>query len=206
MQLRTPRKLAAAATLTLATCLFASCSATSSSSPEGADTKATSPSPSPAAASVAERFTSPEYGYSVTLPAGWTASQAHMRWDGRAGLSIESFDVDLFVGTGSASSFGAAAKWSHGLASYERFLIALNERTHGDTCPSKPETEGRIAIGASRGVLLEYNCGILINQAATVRRGVGYFFLFRDPGVDAAFNRADHAAFAQILRSVEFPH
>jgi hypothetical protein len=55
-------------------------------------------------------------------------------------------------------------------------------------------------------VLLEYNCGILINMAATVRHGVGYVFVFRDDSVQAASDRTDHAVFAQILRSVEFPH
>jgi len=54
--------------------------------------------------------------------------------------------------------------------------------------------------------LLEYNCGILINIAGTVRHGVGYWFAFRYLSVHAASDPAGHAAFVEIRRSVEFPH
>ena len=60
-------------------------------------------------------------------------------------------------------------------------------------------------MGGQPGVLLAYNCGILINIAATVHHGVGYWFAFRDPAVAAATDPADHAAFMDILRSVQFP-
>ena len=54
-------------------------------------------------------------------------------------------------------------------------------------------------------MLLGYNCGILVNIAATVHRGVGYAFFLADDSVQAATDPADHATFDKILRSVQFP-
>ncbi len=205
MRLRKPTRLLASTALTLAACVIASCSAgaasNSSSSVAGSGTTG---SPSQTASPV--RFHSPEYGYTVTLPGGWTANQAYSKWDGKTELSKDSFDVDVFIGPSSAISFATAAGWTHGLASYARYLIASTARYHSDTCPRRPNRHVGIAIGGGPGVLLEYNCGILINTAATVRHGVGYVFVFRDDSVQAASDRTDHAVFAQILRSVEFPH
>jgi hypothetical protein len=202
---RPTRLLLASSALALAACVIASCSGgtTSNSSPEDAGSGATSPSHSASPVS----FDSPEYGYTVTLPAGWAATQAYSKWDGSAELVKDSLVVDRFFRpSSSAITFAAAAGWTHGLASYARYLIASNVRYHSDTCPRRPNRQVGVAIGGRPGVLLEYNCGILINIAATVRRSVGYVFTFRDDSVQAASDRTDHAVFAQILRSVEFPH
>ena len=207
MRLRKRTRLLASTALTVAACVIGSCSAnaTSSSSPSVAGSAANGSSPSQTPSPV--RFHSPEYGYTVTLPAGWTANQAFSKWDGSAELVKDSFDVDVFFRpSSSATSFAAAAHWTHGLASYARYLIASTVRYHSDTCPRRPNRQAGIAIGRRPGVLLEYNCGILINIAATVRHGVGYVFTFRDDSVQAASDPTDHAVFAQILRSVEFPH
>jgi len=207
MRLRKPTRVLASPVLILAACVIASCSAgtTSHSSPRVAGSGATGASSSQTASPV--RFDSPEYGYTVTLPAGWTANQAYSKWDGSAELVKDSFDVDVFFRpSSSATSFAAAAHWTHGLDSYARYLIACTARYHSDTCPRRPNRQAGIAIGGRPGVLLEYNCGILINIAATVRHGVGYVFTFRDDSVQAASDRTDHTVFAQILSSVEFPH
>jgi hypothetical protein len=151
-------------------------------------------------------FTSPEYGYTLTLPAGWIANQAYARWDGVGELVHDSLDVDVFFRpSSSALSFAASAAWAHGLPAYRKFLIASTVRYHSDTCPRRPNRQAGIRIGGRPGVLLEYNCGILINLAATVRHGVGYVFTFRDDNVQAASDRTDHAVFVQLLHSVEFP-
>ena len=69
-----------------------------------------------------------------------------------------------------------AAASTLNLPRYTSALIADNFRYHGDTCPAKPEVREAITIGGGTGVLLSYNCGILINLAAAVRDGVGYQF------------------------------
>lgn len=176
----------------------AATSATSSAS----QTAATTPTPT--------SFTSATYGYTVTVPAQWLSVQATKRWDGKAGhamagLSHDAADVDQFVYNSNLSSWAVAAPWKQDLAAYTTALIAANARYHGDSCPAKPQARTRITVGGSPGVLLTYNCGILINIAGVVHHGVGYRFGFRDLNVHAATDPADHAAFVHILESVQFP-
>jgi hypothetical protein len=150
-------------------------------------------------------FTSAKYGYTLTVPANWTTAQAGSTWDGHTALSIDAGQVDeFFSDVEGKGSFGVAARWTRDLAAYTRWLVAWTQLTHGGTCPPKPETTTPVTIGGQPGVLLEYNCGILINIAATVRHGVAYQFVFRDDGVQAASDPGDHAVFLQILRSVKF--
>jgi hypothetical protein len=91
------------------------------------------------------------------------------------------------------------------LADYVTELIAWNYKYHGDTCPAKPESQTPIKVGGVAGVLVQWNCGILINNAVTVRNGVAYQFLFRDQAVQAASDPADKATFLSLLGSVKFP-
>jgi hypothetical protein len=150
-------------------------------------------------------FTSATYGYTLTVPAGWTSRQAFEKWDIQSELDGTSILVDLF-GEPSVSrgAFAAAARWKRGLAAYTTYLITWNAHYH-ELCPQRPNARSRVAIGGQPGVLLAYNCGILVNIAATVHRRVGYLFTFVDRGVAAATDPTDHATFLKILRSVHFP-
>jgi hypothetical protein len=155
-------------------------------------------------------FTSAMYGYTVTLPAQWVSVPATKRWDGNAGhamagLSHDAADVDQFVYNANLSSWAVAAAWKQDLAAYTVALIAANARYHGDSCPARPQARTAITIGGSPGILLAYDCGILVNIAGVVHHGVGYRFGFRDLNVHAATDPADHAAFTEILGSVQFP-
>ena len=145
------------------------------------------------------------YGYTLQLPALWSSIQAQKEWDGKASLSSDSDEVDQFPGTYNASSWAVAAPSTQNLAGYTAAMMAATARDHGDTCPAKPETRKQITIGDGPGVLLEYDCGILINLAAAVHHGVGYQFGFRDPTVKAATDPADLATFLGILKSMQFP-
>jgi len=196
-------KIAAFGSLFAAVTLVASCSG-SASAPTSATTGSATPTLSSSAAAHTT-FTSARYGYTLTPPAQWSTVQAAYKWDHRSGLTIESLEVDKFIsGVTGRGAFAVARRWHGDLAAYTTFLIAWTHRTHGDTCPPKPDTRNPVTIGGRPGVLLAYNCGILINIAATVQHGVGYQFVFRDSGVSAASDPADHAAFLQILRSVQF--
>ena len=150
-------------------------------------------------------FKSETYGYSVTLPAGWTVTPATARWDGKAGLSSDSSEVDQFIGPASATSTGVAAPYGKKLADYVKDLLAWNFKYHGDTCPAKPDSQSSIKIGGVPAVLVQWNCGILINSAVAVRNGVAYQFLFRDQAIQAATDPADKATFLTLLASVKFP-
>ena len=74
------------------------------------------------------------------------------------------------------------------------------------TCPATaPETTEPIQIGGQAGVLLSWNCGILINEALTIRNDTGFVFVMRDTGVQAATDPDDRAIFETLLDSVKFP-
>jgi hypothetical protein len=192
-------KIAAFGSLFAAVTLVASCSGSTS-----APTSAAATLP-PSSAAAHTTFTSQSYGYKLTVPAQWSAAPADYKWDRRSELSLDSPAVDKFFSSVTGrGSYAAAGRWNGDLAAYTTFLIAWTHRTHGDFCPAKPNTRSPVTIGGQPGVLLAYNCGILINIAATVHHGVGYQFVFRDSGVSAASDPADHAVFLQILRSVQF--
>lgn len=187
-----------------------SCGGTSSSlSPSQASNKAaTTQSSSNASQSTAPTmFRSALYGYAVTLPKGWTSKQATYpyKWDGQSELDIESAEVDKFMSTSSLQAWAVARPWKQDLAAYTRFSIAWTSRYHGDNCPAEPETTKPVTIGGQPGVLLAYNCGILINVAEAVHGAFGYWFTFRDEGVQAASDPTDHASILKVLASVQLP-
>ena len=170
----------------------------SSSVPTASSSASQSTAPGPAT------FTSATYGFRVTLPAGWTSTQASNKWNGQSGLTIDSPYVDQFRSASTPASFGVAAPWTGDLAAYTKFLVGWTAVNHGSTCPPEPATRSPITIGGQPGMLLAYNCGILINYAATVHSGVAYWFVFRDEGVDAATDPTDQATFLKMLKSVQF--
>jgi hypothetical protein len=185
--------------------LVASCSG-GTSAPKSAGSSSSPTSAAASSSAAPTTFTSAKYGYTLTVPANWIPVQAGSKWDGHTGLSIDSGQVDeFFSDVEGKGSFGVAARWTRDLAAYTRWLVSWTQLTHGETCPPKPDTRTPVTIGGQPGVLLAYNCGILINIAATVHHGVAYQFVFRDGGVPAASDPGDHAAFLQILRSVQLP-
>ena len=190
---------------------------------------AASPSPSPAtstapstavgagASSVASRSASPTvaaspstfvskiYRYTVTVPAGWLTTAATATWDGTGSPGIDDTYNDQWDSRLGPAAFGRAHPFAGDLAAFTQDAISRTATYHGDTCPPTPASNDPITIGGKPGSLLTWNCGILINIAVTVDKGVGYFFVFRDPGVNAATDPSDSATFKSILDSVQFP-
>lgn len=162
-------------------------------------------SAAPSAPKVATSFTSPIYGYSLTVPAGWTAIEATSAWDGRGAPFHDVPEADQFVGPAAASAWFLGAPTTKDLASRVQEAIAANAAGHGNTCPALPEINDPIEIGTEHATLLGYNCGILINFAIAVHDGKAYLFGLRDTAVHAAADPADGAAFLELLKSVRFP-
>jgi hypothetical protein len=188
-----------------------SSAALSTSSPAGASTSAAvatasiRPSSSASAAATSSIvFESATYHYSVHLPAGWTAAPASVVWDGSGAPGYDDPAADRFSGPASAAAFAFGAPTQQVLSAYVASVTADNFKFHGDTCPEKPEVVEPITIGGEPGTLIAWNCGILINVAATVHRGTGYHFVFRDPAVHAATDPTDKAVFLALLSSVTF--
>ena len=150
-------------------------------------------------------FTSETYRYTLTLPAGWTSAQASKTWDGKTGLKSDSAEVDQFLAPADVTSTGVAAPSDQTLAASTDALIAATVQYHSDTCPPTPEAQDPITIGGDPGMLVAWNCGILINIAVTVHNGVDYQFLWRNPAVHAATDPTDRSEFLSMLESVQFP-
>ena len=150
-------------------------------------------------------FTSPLYGYTVTVPAGWISGPAMLRWDGTKQPGPDA-DADKFVGPERLTAWAFAGPFSGDLAAFVADRIAATARDHADTCPvAEPEINEPLEIGGQQWVLLGWNCGALINYAVTVRGGIAYGFVFRDLAVEAASDPDDRALFMSILRSIELP-
>jgi hypothetical protein len=204
------RKVTGYPVLLAALCLLASCSSgssTRSSSPDASHTVTTPQASGSSQASPARgTFASDTYGYSLTPPAQWTSVQASGKWDGQTGLDIDAPQVDKFRSPTTDPAFWAVATpWQRSLAAFTSFAISWNSSFHGDTCPAEPNTRTPITVGGQPGELLAYDCGILINTAVTVDHGTGYWFVFRDQGVQAPTDPTDHATFLRVLKSVRFP-
>jgi hypothetical protein len=166
-----------------------------------APTRSAAQAPAPTPSS----FTSSLYGYSLTLPAGWSAGAAFLRWDGASAPGYHDPSVDKFGGSGTVSTFMFAGPTSDKLDAFVRHTIAWTVRDHGDTCPdTAPEASEPIDFGGTPGRLLAWNCGILINQALVVHDGSAYTMVMRDPGVPTATDEADRALLEQLLGSVVF--
>ena len=91
-------------------------------SPSPTVTESASVSPSPVASPVT--FTSPSYGYTVTLPAGWSATAATKVWDGKGAPGSEDPAVDKFHGVGSKTVHALVAPTSLDLSAYGDEVIA----------------------------------------------------------------------------------
>jgi hypothetical protein len=169
--------------------------ATTATATEAAATSAAAPT----------TFISTTYGYSVTVPAGWTSVAATLPWDGQSDSSHAAPAADQWNSPGSSSAWALAAPFDEDLAAYVKERIAANFAAHGATCPEKPAAQDPVTIGAVPGTLVAWDCGILINIGYAVHDGVGYMFGLRDPAVHAATDAEDRATFITLLESVKLP-
>jgi len=174
--------------------------ACSTRTPSGSVSLSATTSPSPSA----EQFASEAYGYSLTLPRGWTPVQASARWDGKGAPGSDDAVVDQFIGPAAPIAWAYAASTTMALPAYVKATIKATVEDHADTCPANPVAEDSIQLGGQPGTLLAWNCGVLVNQAVTVEHGVGFFFGFLDQAVHAATDAADRKLFLKLLSSVQF--
>ena len=165
---------------------------------------ASSVSPNPAVPPGPAHFISPLYHYGVDLPAGWLAREARLPWrTGRPGN--DSPVIDLFHRPNGELVWGFAGSTDLDLAGLTDERIAANLADHGDTCPPRPAFGGPIQIAGQPGIMLGWDCGLLINMAFTIKEGVSYQFVFRDSTIAAATDAADRATFDDFLNTVELP-
>jgi hypothetical protein len=179
---------------------------TATVAPSGLASPAATTLGSPSAAPSPVAFTSPLYGYSVTLPSSWGVEAATLRWDRASAPGSDDSTVDKFASPATVSVFGYAGPVRGDLDRFVKDEIGWTGRDHGDTCPKRvPDTTEAIQIGGKAGKLLTWDCGILIHQALLVSGGTGFVFVMRDPGIHATTDPADLALLHEILDSVTVP-
>lgn len=150
-------------------------------------------------------FTSLLYEYTIVVPAGWPTGAAMIRWDAASSPGDDDSSVDKFAGPAGLSAFAFAGPVRVDLAGFVKETIAWTVRDHGDTCPATaPEVTEPIEIGGEPGMLLSWDCGILINEALLVRKGTGFVVVIRDLDVKAATDPADRAILQALLDSITF--
>jgi len=164
-------------------------------------TASSSMSASPTASPVT--FTSPFYGYTVTLPAGWSATPAAKVWDGKGAPGSEDPAVDKFHGPGLRTVHAFVTPISVDLAAYSEDIIARNAQSHTE-CPPQPESVESTKVGPDPATFIAWNCGILINLVVGLHRDQGFQFLFRDPDLHQASDATDQAAFESMLDTVSW--
>jgi len=163
-------------------------------------TPAASASPLPTAVP----FSSDLYGYTLTLPGGWSAAPARIKWDGKGAPPYDDPQVDRFAGSLTLSTFAFAGPTRLDLNRFTEDVVARNVQFHGDTCPPQPESIKSTMVGKTAAKFIAWNCGILINIVVVVDRGTGYEFVMRDTAVQAATDAADRTSFDAILSTVTF--
>jgi len=164
-------------------------------------TESASVSASPTASPVT--FTSPFYGYTLKLPAGWSATPATKAWDGKGAPGSEDPVVDKFQGPGLKTVHAFAAPISLDLAAYRDQVIARNAQLHGE-CPPQPDSLESTSVASDPATFIAWNCGILINLVVGRHGDQGFQFLFRDPDLHQASDATDRSTFESILDTVSF--
>jgi len=182
----------AAISLTLAGVL-AGC-ASPGASPPGAPATQSRPSGASAPAA-AHMFSSRLYGYTVALPAGWSA-QPGQRWGGTGAPG----PVDVFRGPPYVAAWAFAVPRPANPAAY---ATAITRTAAQLPCPAAPQTSQAITIDGVPTRLIGMRCpapgGVLMLTAVTTRGQSALVVTFEDSSGVSSGERADRAAFREFL-------
>jgi hypothetical protein len=183
--------------------LLAGCASSATTGPSAPATQ--SPAATASTPAATRIFSSRHYGYTETLPAGWTGGQATQQWNGTGAPGDEDSVVDLFHGPGGVEAWAMAAPTQESLAAYARATIRAAHAGH--PCPATPQTDQAITIGGAPARLLGMECppgsGFLVETAVTIHDGTAFVFASQNPS-GAGSQSADRAAFRTFLASIRF--
>jgi len=184
----------AAISLTLAGVL-AGCSSSLAGSPGASAPRSRAPG---AIATAAHVFTSRLYGYTVALPADWSA-QPGERW----GALGAPGPVDVFRG------LPHVAVWAFAVprpASPAAYATAITRTAAQLPCPAAPQTSQAVTIGGVPARLIGMRCpphgGALMLTAVTTRGQSALMITFEDSSGISSTEQADRAAFREFLAGI----
>jgi hypothetical protein len=168
-------------------------------------------SSAPAAAPTvpARVFVSPHYGYSVALPAGWSALGAQPSHgpssSGPASPGRGKDGVDVFRGSPFVTAWAFAAPKPASLAGY---ATATARAAAQLPCPAKPQIDQQVTIGGAAASLIGMSCptqgGVFMLTAATTHKQSALIFVFEDSSGIKAAQSADRVAFRELLAGIRF--
>lgn len=193
---------ALAACTLIAAGVLAGCSSPATGPSSAAPTR---PVGSSASAAVAARvFNSPHYGYTMALPADWTA-QGAQPWDGPGSSGLEKDGVDVFRGPPYVTAWAFAAPTPPSLTGY---TTAIARAAAQLPCPATPQIDQQVTIGGAAASLIGMTCpsqgGVYMLTAATTHKQTALVFVFEDTSGVRAAQQADRAAFRELLTGVRF--
>jgi hypothetical protein len=165
---------------------------------------ARSPVPAASAAAAARVFSSPRNGYTVALPAGWSA-EAGQPFAGPGGAGLGKDGVDVFHGPPYRVAWAFAAPIPPSLAGYATATARAAAQLR---CPAAPQIDQQVTIGGAAASLIGMTCpsqgGVYMLTAATTHKQTALVFVFDDTSGVRAAQQADRAAFRELLAGVRF--
>jgi hypothetical protein len=184
----------------------ATASPATSSTPSAAGSTAASSPPTQEPSATPRLFTSDHYGYTVSVPTGWTADGATQTWDGASPMAPGHDDplVDQFTAPPRyARLWVFAAPTTLDLAAYATHTTDANAAEHPCSVGSQtPEKDEAVTIDGTPARLLTVHCGILVLIAVAIHRHTGFVFGYQDPNGGLSFDAEDRATFLQFLNGV----
>jgi hypothetical protein len=222
----TTRHLKRAARWLVVAAAVAACSPAASSpaptpttEPGSTPTSAATPSQGPTPVSTATAFTSPLYGYSIVVPAGWTIIPGTSRWDGAGAPGSDTETVDQLIApsvesrcktvfTCGPNAWALSIPTTQALDAFAAARDAADAADH--PCPTAPETKASTTLAGLPAVLESKHCppgagGQFVTMAVVVKSGVGYVFYLEDRSHDQTAEPADVADFAALLKTIQLP-
>ena len=199
-QARTTGKAAAVCALAAAAGFLAGCVSSATGPPRALPARAhVSAGDAPAAARV---FVSRNHGYTVALPAGWSA-RAAQPWQGPGSRGIENGGVDVFRGMPYTVVWGFAVPAPASLAAY---ATATTRAVTQLPCPAVPQIDQHVTIGGAPARLIGMRCpaqgGALMLTAVTTHSQTDLVFMFEDSSGVIAGTQADRVAFREFLAGI----
>ena len=191
---------ALAACTLIAACVLAGCSSPATGPSSAAPTR-----PAVSGASAATRvFSSPHYGYTMVLPAGWSGRGAQP-WDGPGSRGLAKDSVDVFRGPPYVTAWTFAAPMPPSLTGY---ATATARAAAQVSCPAAPQIDQQVTISGAVASLIGMTCpsqaGVYMLTAATTHKQTAVVFVFEDTSGVRATRQADRRAFRELLTGVRF--
>jgi hypothetical protein len=196
-----------AAVLLLATCSAGTATLAPSSAAPSVAIATASPTPTVSASAAAApttaptprgKFTSANYGYSLTTP-DWLGTDATTPWDGTGAPGDGDPFVDTLVSPDGARVFATGVATAATLAAFEDAARKVNTTVHN--CPLKAKTTTKTKVGGQDAIVDTDDCGVFATSATIVHDGrANVFFTYGGLADEAAITEY----FQSLLKIVSF--